>query len=55
MLCAVYKSPKKQQTYLFIKQREKDPVILLIYVNNSAIIEKKKNIDKIIKNMKKTQ
>ena len=22
MLCAVYKSPKKQQTYLFVKQRD---------------------------------
>jgi len=23
MLCAIYKSPKKKQTYLFIKQRDK--------------------------------
>ena len=38
----------KTDQYLFVKQNKKDSVILLIYINNSIIIETRENIDKII-------
>ena len=42
----------KADQCLFVKERKKCPVILLIYVDNSTIIGTRENIDKIITEIK---
>ena len=42
----------KTDQYLFIKQKKKSPVILLMYIDDSTIIGTRENIDKIITKIK---
>ena len=42
----------KTEQCLFVKQENKYPVILLIYINNSVVIEKRENIDEGIAQIK---